>query len=297
MSGSPSNPTPTDICERLRNAIEADGPNRSFLEELKAHVEVKEKRIVALEAKCALLTASLSQEEKRSAELEAQITSANDAWMELYGALTKRYEALEAQLKERGEPMAILEVSGMYRNVIVAVLASAKRLPDGKHALYAHPPAEASSDYVLSLLVTAGHVSQEKVDEAREIARKTPGVAAASNPVAIVKADHDGTKHAILRDETVADGTLLYAGRPLDEAGSEWVSVDDKLPPVDEHVLLSGWFYGDPNEGRWILTGALEKDGSISIEGGGTNDIAKPTHWMTLPAEPAAIASEKEQPK
>jgi hypothetical protein len=150
MSGSPSNPTPTDICERLRNAIEADGPNRSFLEELKAHVEVKEKRIVALEAKCALLTASLSQEEKRSAELEAQITSANDAWMELYGALTKRYEELEAQLKAREEAEPIgwqwRDANGNWLDVTPTHYDWLASQGVAVRKLYAHPLAEAASE-------------------------------------------------------------------------------------------------------------------------------------------------------
>lgn len=56
---------------------------------------------------------------------------------------------------------------------------SAKNFPIGTK-VFAHPPAAEASDYVLSLLVAAGHVSQEKIDEARRIARRTPGAAAAS---------------------------------------------------------------------------------------------------------------------
>jgi hypothetical protein len=207
-------------------------------------------RIETLEAICAQLEASLDQSERevenlrhdidlyqeitkaeveRGAELQAQITSANDAWMELYGALTKRYEELEAQLAaiQNQEPVdwqtryvGDPRQPGFWERTANPEYAKRIYTENADHTangwetrpVYAHPLAEAASDYVLSLLVTAGHVSQEKVDEAREIARKTPGVAATSIPVAIVKADHDGTKHAILRDETVADGTLLYAG-------------------------------------------------------------------------------------
>jgi polyhydroxyalkanoate synthesis regulator phasin len=188
--------TTTDIRERLRNAIEADGPNRSFLEELKAHIEAKETRIAALEAKCALLSASLAQEEKRSTELEAQITSANDAWMELYGALTKRYEALEAQLAaiQNQEPVdwqtryvGDPRQPGFWERTANPEYAKRIYTENADHTangwearpVYAHPLAAAASEYVLSLLVAAGHVSQEKVDVAREIACKTPGVAAA----------------------------------------------------------------------------------------------------------------------
>jgi hypothetical protein len=249
-------------------------------------------RIAALEAKCALLAASLAQAEREkneaekhaaevsgaNLELQAKITSANDAWMELYGALTKRYEGLEAQLAaiQNQEPVdwqtryvGDPRQPGFWERTANPEYAKRVYTENADHTangwesrpVYAHPPAEAASDYVLSLLVTAGHVSQEKVDEAREIARKTPGVASASNPVAIVKADHDGTKHAILRDETVADGTLLYAGRPPAEAASE-----DRL---------------DAERWRYVKNHYL-----VLIEGDDADAFID-----------AAIAAEKEQPK
>jgi hypothetical protein len=292
------NPT-TDLCERLRKAIEMGGPNRAFLEELKARVEVKEKRIVALEAKCALLAASLDQSERevenlrhdidlyqeitkaeveRSAELQAQITSANDAWMELYGALTKRYEELEAQLVEakQGEPVAWVETrepgeSETSTHDLNWNVEAVDNLPVGTKLYAAHP------------------------------------VAAASIPVAIVKADHDGTKHAILRDETVADGTLLYAGRPSAGAASEWISVDERLPEIPADApdyakyvaVLAHWECGSVAEMKYEanMYAKTERGRAPRFTWQGRNSPWDVTHWMPLPDPPAAIAAEKEQPR
>jgi BMFP domain-containing protein YqiC len=108
-----------ELCERLRLA-EEDALDCGLETDDSKLLHQARTRIAALEAKCALLAASLAQAEREkneaekhaaevsgaNLELQAQITSANDAWMELYGALTKRYEELEAQLAEakQGEP-------------------------------------------------------------------------------------------------------------------------------------------------------------------------------------------------
>jgi hypothetical protein len=220
-------------------------------------------RIAALEAKCALLAASLAQAEREkneaekhaaevsgaNLELQAKITSANDAWMELYGALTKRYEGLEAQLAaiQNQEPVdwqtryvGDPRQPGFWERTANPEYAKRVYTENADHTangwesrpVYAHPPA-----------------------------------AAASNPVAIVKADHDGRKHAILRDETVADGTLLYAGCPSPEAGSD----EDKR---------------DAERYRWLVT----HDFWLPCEPDGVEaaiDVAIS----------AATAAEKEQPR
>jgi hypothetical protein len=142
-------------------------------------IKPTEARIAALEAKCALLAASLAQAEREKDEAEkhaAEVSSANFD--------------LEDQLRERGEPI--------YQT------------------RWGNPE------------TVWGDVEKDTYDDyesfgyaARRIVYTHPPAAAASNPVAIVKADHDGTKHAILRDEAVADGTLLYAGCPSAAAESE----------------------------------------------------------------------------
>jgi len=63
--------TPTqELCERLSGAVLLAGPNRAFLEELKAFIESQAGRIEGLEAKCALLAASLDQAEREKDEAE-----------------------------------------------------------------------------------------------------------------------------------------------------------------------------------------------------------------------------------
>jgi hypothetical protein len=163
--------------------------------------------------------------------------------MELYGALTKCYEELEAQLAaiQNQEPVEWQtryvgdpRQPGFWERTANPEYAKRIYTENADHTangwetrpVYAHPPAEA-----------------------------------ASNPVAIVKADHDGRKHAILRDETVADGTLLYAGRPSAAAASE-----DRL---------------DAERWRYVKSHYL-----VLIEGDDADAFID-----------AAIAAEKEQPK
>jgi hypothetical protein len=181
--------TPTqELCERLQEYADEDLDLGWKTNRAKAHLDAK---------------AMIESQAAHIAELQAQITSANDAWMELYGALTKRYEELESQLAEdkKGEAVAWMTDDGRVatdetkRTAMPTASREAFHIP-----LYAHP--------------------------------------AASIPVAIVKADHDGTKHAILRDETAADGTLLYAGRPPAEAASEDRLDAERWRYVKNHYLV-----------------------------------------------------------
>lgn len=64
-----------DLCERLRAREGSDWLAWQAADTIKAQAE----RIEALEAKCALLAASLAQEEKRSEGLEAQLAETNKA--------------------------------------------------------------------------------------------------------------------------------------------------------------------------------------------------------------------------
>jgi hypothetical protein len=94
-----------DLCERLSHVegMRRIGP---LIAEARATIEAQAERIAALEAKCALLAMSLDQEEKRSAALEAGLT---DGVTDDMAVLQSRVEELEAQLRERGEPVARVE--------------------------------------------------------------------------------------------------------------------------------------------------------------------------------------------
>jgi hypothetical protein len=92
--------------------------------ERQAEEEVKLlRRITALEAKCALLAASLDQEERRSAELEAQIAAA------------KEQEPIYQVWNER---------TGFYADVTAEYYA--ERLPSDRRKVYAHPPIDTAGE-------------------------------------------------------------------------------------------------------------------------------------------------------
>jgi hypothetical protein len=109
-------------------------------------------RVKELEAKCALLSQSLEQEKTRSAALEAGLT---DGVTDDMAVLQSRVEELEAQLRERGEPVARVEETPVgpklyvndvfvhswfgccYDDRVKAIAASINA---------AHPPAAAASE-------------------------------------------------------------------------------------------------------------------------------------------------------
>lgn len=91
---------PTELCERLREAAEyqrglwaksrygehvgkLEDEAADLIEDQAKQIAEQGERITALEAKCALLAASLAQEEARSAELERLLTEV---------AVLKRYD-------------------------------------------------------------------------------------------------------------------------------------------------------------------------------------------------------------
>lgn len=72
--------------------------------------------------------------------------------------------------------------------------------------------------------------------------------------------------------------------RVFDEAKSEWISVDDKLPLSNKPVLV---FYLSSGFKNPSINVALYFDGIEwrSLTGGHRFDN-KPTHWMSLPEPP-----------
>lgn len=110
-----------------------------------------------------------------------------------------------------------------------------------RHTASVAPAAGAptQAEFVIRALVAAGHVTQAKVDEAIEIARKTPGVAAPAAPLAATgPIDWHGLLDAVMREARREDGysevwkeTESAPGHAHDVAGI-WDS--------DNHVSIAG---------------------------------------------------------
>jgi hypothetical protein len=71
-----------------------------------------------------------------------------------------------------------------------------------------------------------------------------------------------------------------------------WISVDDRMPDEDSVVLVSAWEYGKPDGKRFTLV--ARRSGSLFLNEETGDDLYTPTHWMPLPAAPAA-ANDKEK--
>lgn len=69
--------------------------------------------------------------------------------------------------------------------------------------------------------------------------------------------------------------------------GSEWVSVDERLPEENTDVLCTQYAYMDENKGRYQMVGFRIDDewfsSSIDDE---PESCFTPTHWMPLPSPP-----------
>ena len=112
-------PTHTELCERLSHAEGLHGVGTLIVKAREA-IEAQAARIEALEAKCALLAASLAQEEKRCASLGAQLKA-----------------------REGAEPVGIVRKHPYWH---VDVTRGWEEI--GEDALvYAHHPAAAASDW------------------------------------------------------------------------------------------------------------------------------------------------------
>jgi hypothetical protein len=103
-------------------------------------------RVKALEVKCALLSQSLEQEKTRSAALEAGLT---DGVTDDMAVLQSRVEELEAQLRERGEPVAWRFKTRSSNERWRYEEFEPTHISDyvfEKYPLYYHPPAAAANE-------------------------------------------------------------------------------------------------------------------------------------------------------
>lgn len=64
----------------------------------------------------------------------------------------------------------------------------------------------------------------------------------------------------------------------------KWISVKDKLPPVDEDVLLTGGIA--IGIGFYMEKHRVLKEGFWSITNGRAEELYGVTHWMPLPELP-----------
>jgi hypothetical protein len=78
---------------------------------------------------------------------------------------------------------------------------------------------------------------------------------------------------------------------PAPLAGSEWISIDERLPEHEAEVLVTGFEGNDPSKPRWTQIAHFHKEGSFYDHDTG-EAFYPPTHWMPLPAAPRAALSQ-----
>lgn len=90
---------------------------------------------------------------------------------------------------------------------------------------------------------------------------------------------------------------LIATIRELTAAVPRWISVDDRLPVDGDEVIVSGWAYNDPAQGRYV-SAAIFRDGGFHPMDAqdGYDNLHPVTHWMPLPAAPAVPAAAAQEP-
>jgi hypothetical protein len=78
---------------------------------------------------------------------------------------------------------------------------------------------------------------------------------------------------------------------PAPLAGSEWISIDERLPEHEAEVLVTGFEGNDPSKPRWTQIAHFHKEGSFYDHDTG-EAFYPPTHWQPLPAAPRAALSQ-----
>ena len=68
----------------------------------------------------------------------------------------------------------------------------------------------------------------------------------------------------------------------------EWVEVEEQLPEHDTHVLVVDTFWEGAYKAHFALHGGVAHWDARSVEKHYLRDSHRVTHWMPLPAPPAA---------
>jgi len=71
----------------------------------------------------------------------------------------------------------------------------------------------------------------------------------------------------------------------------QWISVDDRMPGIDQEVLTFGIV---AEQWGYFPETTLVCENALTIEGWLTSSRYKPTHWMPLPEPPSAALDGKE---
>ncbi len=61
----------------------------------------------------------------------------------------------------------------------------------------------------------------------------------------------------------------------------EWKEINNA--PKGVNILVSGYNFDDPKEGRWVVEAAFECGGWYAANG---DSLYQPTHWQPLPSLP-----------
>ena len=68
-----------------------------------------------------------------------------------------------------------------------------------------------------------------------------------------------------------------------------WIGVDDRLPSDGDEVIVSGFAYNDPAQGRYVSAAVYRDDGFRPIDAQDDYDNLHPvTHWTAMPPAPGA---------
>lgn len=132
---------------------EQHGRDSAELRRLCAERDKAKERVKALQAKCALLAASLDQSEREVEDLKHDI----DRYQEITKAEVEHSASLEAQLQQRGEPVAWRSASFPDGFTTRKDVAERWRHEDGRVIeLFDHPPASAAIENAFHLQCQLG---------------------------------------------------------------------------------------------------------------------------------------------
>jgi hypothetical protein len=213
----------------------------------------------------------IEQQAARIAELEAAIRKQANAARSLADA-TIRDASIRQGLAEKAYAESSPEVLASERQANAMLTEENERLTARLTAL------ESERD---ALLAAAG--KSRKVPPEIVMAIQAYGDARADNVEAVSQLTNVIT---LIRSSYTAPTAALENGDGRDA----WISVDDRLPKQNEVVLITGWSRcrGEATNVRFKVI-AMHMDGTFYNDENG-DDFYPPTHWMEIPAPPAALS-------